>query len=135
MDMTVQDCAVAVKQLPETLTGKQARSIFSELDRNLKRSDRTRIVLDFSKVRQIERSAIYLLLCCLEEAMKRNGDVKLAAIPSGARKILEITGVARLFETFDTSADAIDSFRRFPADSAPNTGVTGSSYWASENTA
>jgi anti-anti-sigma regulatory factor len=42
-------------------------------------NDRAYIVLDCSKVGVMDRSAIYLLLCCLEEAMKRNGDVKLAA--------------------------------------------------------
>jgi hypothetical protein len=49
-----------------------------------------------------------LLLCCLEEAMKRNGDVKLAAIPAGAEATVELI---RLFEIFETSADAVKSFR------------------------
>jgi hypothetical protein len=47
--------------------------------------------------------------------MKRNGDVKLAAIPPGAAAILELTRVDRLFEAFDNTADAVNSFQQLPA--------------------
>jgi anti-anti-sigma regulatory factor len=60
----------------------------------------------------LDQSAIQLLLSCLEEAIKRNGDVKLAAVPHGARSTLKLTGVDRLFEIFDTNAEAVNSFRR-----------------------
>jgi hypothetical protein len=46
--------------------------------------------------------------------MKRNGDVKLASIPPGATAILELTRVDRLFEAFDSTADAVNSFLQFP---------------------
>ena len=78
--------------------------------------DNPYIVLDCSKVCQIAIPAIYLLLCCLEEAMKRNGDVKLASMPFETTALLELTGVARLFERYDTNAEAISSFRRLPAE-------------------
>ena len=55
-----------------------------------------------------------MLLCCLEEAMKRNGDVKLASVPAAAEAILQLTLVDRLFEAFDSTAEAIDSFHRSP---------------------
>jgi len=44
--------------------------------------------------------------------MKANGDVKLAAIPPEAAAILKLTRVDRLFETFDSTADAVNSFNR-----------------------
>ena len=92
-------------------------------------NDRPYIVLDLSKAGVMDRSAIYLLLCCLEEAIKRNGDVRLAAIPLGTRAGLELTGVDRLFEIF---AEAVNSFRRLPADEASHAYVHGSSHRASE---
>ena len=49
--------------------------------------------------------------------MKRNGDVKLAAIPPGAAAILELARVDHLFEAFDSTADAVNSFHRFPTNS------------------
>jgi anti-anti-sigma factor len=106
---------VAVKQLPEKLSVKQGRLFVREVESCLK-TDRPRVVLDCSKVRQLDSAGIQVLLRCLEEAMKRNGDVKLAAIPPGAAAILELTRVDRLFETFDNTADAVNSFRRFPTE-------------------
>ena len=44
--------------------------------------------------------------------MKRNGDVKLAALTDSAREILELTRVDRLFEIYDSEANAVDSFFR-----------------------
>ena len=132
--MTLRVCTVAVKQLPETLNVKQGRRFFSEL-KSCMDNDRPCIVLDCSKVRQMDRSGVHLLLCCLEEAMKRNGDVRLAETAAGTRAVLELTGADRIFEMFDTNADAINSFRRLPVDASSHLCVPGSSYLASENAA
>jgi anti-anti-sigma factor len=105
---------VAVKQLPEMFSVKQGRSFFREVESCLN-ADRPRVVLDCSKVRQLDSAGIQVLVRCLEEAMKRNGDVKLAAMPPGAAAILELARVEHLFEAFDSTADAINSFSRFPA--------------------
>jgi hypothetical protein len=59
--------------------------------------------------------AVHLLLDCLEDAMKRNGDIRLAAVPPEAMATLELTGVGRLFEIFETCAEAIGSYRSLPA--------------------
>ena len=106
-DMTIRLRAVTVKQLPEQLSVKQGRVFFREVESSMN-VDRPCIVLDCSHVHQLDGSVVHLLLCCLEEAIKRNGDVKLAAIPAGAKAALELT---RLFEIFDTTADAVKSFR------------------------
>jgi anti-anti-sigma factor len=105
---------VAVKQLPETFSVKQGRSFLREVEFCLN-ADRPRVVLDCSKVRQLDSVGIQVLLRWLEEAMKRNGDVKLAAIPPGAAAILEFAGVEHLFEVFDSPAEAVNSFSQFPA--------------------
>ena len=107
--MTLRVCNVEVKQLPEALTVKQARQFLDELE-SCMANDRPCIVLNCSNVREMDRSVTHLLLCCLEEAIKRNGDVKLSAVPAAAREIFELTGVNRLFEVFDTNAEALSSF-------------------------
>ena len=121
--MTIQIRAVAVKQLPEKLSVRQGRRFLREMVRCMN-VDRPRIVLDCSNVRQMDRPLIHVLLCCLEEAMKRNGDVRLAAIPPGAGAILESTGADRLFDIFDTAAEAENSFHQVPADAVPRTFMT-----------
>jgi len=132
--MTLQVNAVAVKQLPETLSVKHGRLFLDELE-SCMNIDRPRIVLDCSKVRHMDRSGVHLLLRCLEEAMKRNGDVKLAEVAAGARTALELTGADRIFEIFDTSADAIDSFGRLPVVAASRRSGPDGSCLDSENLA
>jgi len=132
--MTIRDCNVEVKQLPEALTMKHARVFLRELESCMK-SDRPCVVLDCSKVRQMDRTAVHLLLGCLEEAIKRNGDVKLAAVSNSAREILELTGVSRLFEMFETNAEAMISFNRLPTVTTLQTTTPARSYRAVENAA
>jgi anti-anti-sigma factor len=103
---------VPVRQLPEQFGVKQGRIFFREVESCLQ-SDRPRVVLDLSKVRHIDSAGIQVLLRCLEEAMKRNGDVKLAAIPPAAASMLKLTRADRLFEAFDNASDAVNSFHQF----------------------
>jgi len=107
-----------VKQLPERLSVVQGREFLRDVEFSLK-AERPRLVLDCSQVRQLDSAGIQVLLHCLEEAMKQNGDVKLAAIPPGAAEILELTRVDSLFETFDNIADAVNSFYQFPVFAFP----------------
>lgn len=104
---------VSVKRLPETLGARNMRQFLREID-NCVDLNRPRIVLDCSRLREIDGPVIELLLHCLEEAMKRNGDVKLAALPAAGAGLLELTGVSRLFDIFSTPAEAINSFHHLP---------------------
>ncbi|MGA2743923.1 MAG: hypothetical protein ABSE44_04435, partial [Candidatus Sulfotelmatobacter sp.] len=45
--------------------------------------------------------------------------LKLAALTSEAEVILELMRVARVFETFSTSEEAVRSFNAIPAEVAP----------------
>jgi anti-anti-sigma factor len=112
MDVTSRR-PVIVKTLPEESSLEQARRFIYEIKSSIQ-VDRPRVVLDCSRVQQFDIVGIQVLLHCLEEAMKRNGDVKLAAIPPGTGKVLELTGVDRLFEAFDDPLDAVESFHRLP---------------------
>jgi len=107
--MRFRPCTVTVTQLPETVDMKRGRLFFKELESRMN-VGRPCMVLDCSRVREMDRFAIHMLLCCLEEAMKRDGDVKLAAVSPSARQTLELTRVDRLFEIYDTEAQAVNSF-------------------------
>ena len=109
--MTPRHRAVAVKQLPETFDAQQGRRFFSELESSMN-VDRPSLVLDCSRVRLMDTSAVHLLLCCLEEAMKRNGDVKLAGLSDTSIEVLDRTGVLNLFECYNSTTEAVRSFHR-----------------------
>jgi anti-anti-sigma regulatory factor len=105
--------AVAVKRVPGVLSVPHKVAFLHEIE-SVINANRPRLVLDCSNLGECSTSTIHLLLHCLEEAMKRNGDVKLAAVPAAAAIVLVSTGVARLFETFDTTAEAVNSFHQLP---------------------
>lgn len=103
---------VVVKQLPEQLKLEEVQNILREVE-PIFATDRPRVVFDFSQVSQMDSAGVDMLLYCVEQAMKRNGDLKLAAIRPASAIILELTRVDRLFEVFATVSDAVDSFSKF----------------------
>jgi len=110
---------VIVIRLPEKLVMGQARLFLREIEAFLK-ADRPRLVFDFSAVSQVDAAGVEMLLNSMEEVMKRNGDLKLAAVPAGPADILKLTRVDSLFEIFDNTSDAVESFHQvlpysFPA--------------------
>lgn len=104
---------VMVKRLPEAVNGKGMRGFLREIEICVN-VNRPRLVLDCSSIRELDGSVIQLLLQCLEEAMKRNGDVKLAALRSAGAALMELTGVSRLFDIFETVPEAVSSFDQIP---------------------
>jgi anti-sigma B factor antagonist len=109
---------VIVMQAPERLYESEASAFRQEL-KNLLRGERPRIVLDCSGIKHIDSSGVEMLLLCMDEAMKRDGDVKLAAVAPGSAVILELMKVDRLFEVFDSAEEAVRSFHGFPLHEIP----------------
>ena len=109
--MTDISRVVAVRQVPERVNRKSQRRFLRSLQGSIK-VHRPWIVFDCSKIRRMDERTTLLLLCCLEDAMKGNGDVRLAAIPKHAKPMLDFTGADRLFEIFDTNEEAVQSFSR-----------------------
>jgi anti-sigma B factor antagonist len=102
---------VTIKQLPQRIDRRTERAVLQELAVAL-HAERPAIVLDCAQLRQMDSAAAHLLLCCLEEAMKRNGDVRLAALPAEAGETLAVLGIDRLFRIFETTEKAAESFQR-----------------------
>ncbi len=102
---------VVVRRLPDALSVQHKVAFLHDIA-GVMDTNRPRVVLDCSRLRECDNSTVHLLLHCLEEAMKRNGDVKLAAMPASVAVVLVRTGVARLFETFDSIEEAANSFHQ-----------------------
>lgn len=100
---------VIVMELPERLNRSEGRTFLAEM-RPLLENDRPRVVLDCSQVQHIDSAGIEVLLECMEEAMKRDGDLKLAALSQASAALLELMRVDRLFEVFETAEEAARSF-------------------------
>ncbi len=107
---------VIVKRMPARLNLRESRVFFRDVE-PLINSDRPQIVFDLSQVQQLDAAGVEMLLQCMSEAMKRDGDLKLAALSAQASIVLEMTRTERLFEVYETSSDAVRSFSAF----LPNT--------------
>jgi anti-sigma B factor antagonist len=108
--MIIRIRAVTVHEVPERVTSAAERKFLLDLQTYVE-TERPRLVLDCAAVRQMSNGTIHLLLSCLEEAMKRNGDARLAGVNPEARAALDAMGVSRLFEIYPTTAEAVQSFR------------------------
>jgi anti-anti-sigma factor len=97
-------------ELPETLNHIHGEKFVAEVQPLLE-VHRPRIVLDCSQVQHMDSAGIETLLYCMQEAMKRDGDLKLAAVSPAAAAIMELMRVDRLFEVFDTAEEASRSFQ------------------------
>ncbi len=103
---------VVVKRMPERVNGRTARDFLRDV-RPFLVVDRPQIVFDLSQVRQLDSAGVEMLLRCMSEAHKRDGDVKLASLSDQSAVVLELTRTERLFEIFETSTDAVRSFSGF----------------------
>jgi anti-anti-sigma factor len=100
---------VIVKRVPESLTRKQASAFLDEV-RPLLEHDRPQLVFDLSLVRRLDTAGVDVLIYCMTEASRRDGDLKLASLSLHAQVVLDLTRAGRLFESFASSADAVRSF-------------------------
>lgn len=103
---------VVVKRVPERMNLRQARQFQQEV-RPFFKIDRPQIVFDLSAVRLLDAAGIDMLLECMTEASRRDGDLKLANVSAQAAVVLELTRTDRLFEIYETATDAVKSFSSF----------------------
>lgn len=119
--MNLPSRTVIIEQIPEASNSKRERVFLRELTANLDQTIHPHVVLDCSRMKNADGAALHLLLCCLEEAMKRNGDARLAAVPERAQAAFRALGIDRLFRVYGTATEAAESFRRPPTFPTPMT--------------
>jgi len=110
--MAINSRPVVVKRMPERLNARTAREFLRDVQPFLL-SDRPQLVFDLSQVVRLDASGVEMLLRCMSEAHKRDGDVKLASLSPQASVVLELTRTERLFEIYENSTEAARSFTGF----------------------
>ena len=96
--------AIMIK-LPEAFGGKEARRLGRELKNRM--SNAPRIVVDFSRVREMDLAGLEGLLDCMETVAKNDGALQLGEMSPEAATFLELTRMDQLFNrfpVFDASA-------------------------------
>lgn len=103
---------VVVKRMPERVNARTAREFWNDVQPFVT-ADRPQLVFDLSPVVQLDAAGVDMLLRCMAEVHKRDGDLKLAALSEPAWVVLELTRTERLFEIYETAVDAVRSFSGF----------------------
>ena len=70
---------VVVKRMPENVNQRESRKFLQDVQPFLK-ADRPQLVFDLSLVEQLDAAGVEMLLHCVSEVMKRDGDLKLASL-------------------------------------------------------
>lgn len=107
---------VTMLRLPERFSVDTGRDFIRDVEECVN-AGRPYLVLDCSAADPLDKPLTGLLLHCLEQVMKRNGDVKLACMSLTRLPASGSNGATRLFEVFDTVEDAFRSFHQFSIDS------------------
>jgi anti-anti-sigma factor len=102
---------VTVEQLSEITSEDQGRRFLRKIQDRMS-DKRPGLVLDCSGLSQMDKPVLNVLLSCLEEAMKRNGDARLVAVSPSAQVMLKLIGADRLFQIFSSNDDAVNSFHQ-----------------------
>lgn len=111
---------VIVMEVPAAINLAEGKAFLLELLPMLE-MDRPRVVLDCSQLQNVDSAGVEILLQCIEIAMKRDGDVKLAAVSPAPVAMLELMRVDRLFEIFETPEEATRSFHVAIVPGSPQT--------------
>ncbi len=101
--------SVIVFQVPADLTPIAHAAVLGCLRKLIDDEHHTRFVLDCCNLR-MGSAPFDFLLCCLEEAMKCNGDLRLAALHPRVRTELVRVGIADVLRCFDSTEAAVQSF-------------------------
>ena len=70
----------------------------------------SRVVLDLAELGYISSAGLGVLTGTLGAFRDRGGDLKLAAVPADALRVLDLLGFTQLLELYETPAKAIAAF-------------------------
>lgn len=71
-----------------------------------------KMVLDFTNVDYLSSSALGMLITVKKRLAENKGEIKLCAIKDKIFEVFKLTGLNKLFEIYDTSTEAINSFSK-----------------------
>ena len=70
----------------------------------------TKLVIGMAEVPYVDSTALSILLRTRATVSKRGGALKLMHVRGHVRELLEVTQLLRVFEAFESDADAVASF-------------------------
>jgi len=101
---------IVVLELSGKIMGGPDAATLNEKLHDLVESGNTRVVADLSNVNWMNSSGLGILINALTTIRNAGGDLKLASVTDKIKSLLKITKLLTVFNTYDSTEDAINSF-------------------------
>ena len=101
---------VSVVDVSGRITIGEGDRVLRETLQELLENGRWRILLNLAKVPYMDSSGIGELIAGYKHAKEKNGSFKLLNVSDRVRKLLEVTKLDAVFETFRDETEALSSF-------------------------
>lgn len=102
---------VTVLDIVGKLTIDQGAEHLKDKINSLISQKRTHIVLNLQNVPYIDSGGLGQLMASFGSVMRAGGAMKLLNVNAGNHDLLSITSLVRVFESFDSEAEAVRSFQ------------------------
>lgn len=111
MTLTGRDVdRIAVLDLDGRLTSNDGGGLVKEAVDRLLAQGRTQIVLNLAELSYMDSSGLGEIIACYSATVKAGGTIKLANTTTRIQDLLSITKLITVFDTYDTEAQAVESF-------------------------
>ena len=114
MDVKIEERVigpVTILDIVGRLTMAQAPEHLKDKINSLVSQQRTHIVLNLENVPYIDSGGLGQLVASFGSVMKSGGALKLLGVNSRNHDLLSITRLVTVFESFDSEAEAVQSFQ------------------------
>lgn len=103
---------VVVLELSGKIMGGPDATTLNDKLHALVETGKTKVVADLSKVNWMNSSGLGILISALTTIRNAGGDLKLSAITDRIQSLLMITKLLTVFDSFQTTDEAIASFSK-----------------------
>ena len=101
---------VTVIDIGGRMTIDEGADVFGQVSRHLVRQGRWQLVLNLRDVPSIDSTALGEIVQAYTSVLRRGGSLKLLGVNARVHQLLVITKLLRVFDVFETEADAVRSF-------------------------
>jgi anti-anti-sigma factor len=100
-----------IEPLEKFLTGDEIKELEEKLAETHS-SGISKVIIDFSRTELIYSAFISVLLMYNQKFKQTGGSIKLTNLTPEVKKIIEVTRLFQIFETYQSLDEAIDSFKK-----------------------
>jgi len=101
-------------RLPERFSRYEARALVADLESRLP-NDQPCLIVDFSRVKQMDGDGLNMLLGCMVKIARRDGAVQLGEVSPEAATMLELTRMDCIFDLFPRISEDATTLPLLPA--------------------